>query len=171
MALRNIVLYPDEPLTKVAEPFDGVVPGVLELAGDMFETMEVYDGVGLAGPQVGVSKRIIVLREPGGEEMCLINPVISEAEGSEKGEEGCLSLPEVFAQVERATHIRVQAKNEYGKQLDFEAHDLLARIIQHETDHLDGKVFIDRLDILTREDKFNEWQELRKSLEESHGAS
>jgi len=165
MAIRDIVLYPDAPLTQTAEAYESVDAGVAELAADLFETMAAFDGCGLAGPQVGVSKRILVLREPEEDQrMCLVNPEIAEREGSEQGEEGCLSLPQVFAMVDRATRIRVQALDEHGQELDFEATGLLARIIQHEADHLDGVVFIDRLDILTHEAKKQEWQEVRKEL-------
>jgi len=165
MAIRDIVLYPDDPLTQKAAPYESVGPEVAQLAADMFETMEAFDGCGLAGPQVGVSKRILVLHEPEQDQrLCLVNPEITEPEGSDTGEEGCLSLPRVFAMVERATRIRVQALDERGRRLDFEATGLLARIIQHEVDHLGGVVFIDRLDILTHEAKLQEWNDVRGQL-------
>ena len=172
MAIRDIVLYPDPPLRQKAEPYDMVDGDVAALAADMFETMAAFDGCGLAGPQVGVAKRILVLREPvEGTEMCLVNPEILEGEGEEVGEEGCLSLPAVFAEVPRKTRIRVRALDEHGEPLEFEATDMLARIIQHETDHLDGKVFIDRLDVLTHEAKAKEWQEVREQLRPSEGVA
>ena len=96
--------------------------------------------------------------------MCLVNPEISQAEGSEEGEEGCLSFPGLYATVERATRIRVRALDQNGASLDFEATGFLARIIQHETDHLTGIMFIDRLDILTREDKLEEWARIREDM-------
>lgn len=164
MAVLNLVLYPDEPLLDVADPIDTVGPAELHLAEDMLETMHAYDGVGLAGPQVGISRQILVLQEPEGPPMCLINPDIYEVEGEDTGEEGCLSLPEVYAPVKRASRIRVRALNEHGHQLDLEATDLLARIIQHETDHLHGKLFVDHLDILTRQDKLEEWGGIRDRL-------
>lgn len=166
MAVRKVVLYPDDPLTRKAVPYDRIGPKVVELARDMIETMFAYDGVGLAGPQVGVAKRILVLCEPDGEPMCLVNPEISEMEGSAMGEEGCLSLPQLYANVARATRIRVRALDEYGEALDFEARDFLARIIQHEFDHLNGMVFPDRLDIMTREAVLREWAVLRKQQPE-----
>ena len=172
MAIRDIVLYPDDPLTQKAAPCETVGPDVAQLAADMFETMETFDGCGLAGPQVGVSKRILVLHEQEQDQrMCLVDPEITEREGSEAGEEGCLSLPHVFAMVDRATRIRVRALDERGKRLDFEATGLLARIIQHEVDHLDGVVFIDRLDILTHEAKLQEWNEVRGQLAPAARAS
>jgi peptide deformylase len=162
MAVRDVVLYPDPPLTQVAEPYTEIGPEVAELAEDLFETMYAYEGVGLAGPQVGISKRILVLGPPDGEEMCLVNPELFDFEGREAGEEGCLSLPRVFGQVTRATKIRVKAFDEFGDPLDFIAEGFVARIIQHEYDHLEGRVFPDRLDILSREDALREWTEKRR---------
>lgn len=165
MSILSLTLYPDDPLLRVAEPFDRVGPEVAKLAADMVETMYAHDGVGLAGPQVGVAKRIFVLHNPeSGEEMCLVNPEILEAEGREEGEEGCLSIPQVYGFVPRFTRIRVRALDPLGKPLEFEARDFLARIIQHEYDHLDGIVFLDRLDILTRQAKLQEWEETRARL-------
>jgi peptide deformylase len=164
MAILNIVLYPDDPLTKVADPYDTIGPEVAKLAEDMFETMYTYNGVGLAGPQVGVAKRIITVHDPDREAMCLVNPEILEADGQEEGEEGCLSFPDVFAEIPRATRIRVRARDQHGKRLEFDARDFLARIIQHETDHLNGICFVDRLDILTRQAKLQEWNEVRSRL-------
>ena len=93
MAILDIVLYPDVPLTQKAAPYKTIGPEVAQLAADMFETMETFDGCGLAGPQVGVSKRILVLHEPEQDKrLCLVDPEITEREGSEAGEEGCLSL-------------------------------------------------------------------------------
>ena len=164
MSILNIVLYPDAPLTQEAKPIETFGPELEQLAADMLETMHVYDGVGLAGPQVGLSQRILVLQEPDGEPMCLVNPELSEFEGSETGEEGCLSLPEVYADVPRATRIHVQAQDPAGNPLEFEACGFLARIIQHETDHLNGIVFPDRADILTRQAKMAEWEDVRARL-------
>jgi len=161
MAVRKIVLYPDDPLTQVAAPIEHVGVSIQRLAEDMFETMYENEGVGLAGPQVGVAKRIFVLHEPDGAKMCLINPELFELEGREEGQEGCLSLPEVYVQVPRATRLRVRALNEKGETVEFEAHDFLARVIQHEFDHLNGTIMLDRVDILTRHAKMQEWEEIR----------
>ncbi|NIA14418.1 MAG: peptide deformylase [Nitrospiraceae bacterium] len=172
MAIRDIVLYPDAPLKQKAESYDVFDGEVAALAADMFETMAEFDGCGLAGPQVGVAKRIVVLRDPAeGKEMCLINPEILEGDGEEVGEEGCLSLPAVFAEVPRKTRIRLRALDEHGEPLEFEATGMLARIIQHETDHLDGKMFIDRLDVLTHEAKMQEWLEVRRQLRPNEGVA
>ena len=164
MAVLDIVLYPDDPLTKKAAPVIEFGPELAKLAEDLYETMAAYEGVGLAGPQVGVSQRIFVVREPEGEAMCLINPELVDLEGSELGEEGCLSIPRVFAMVPRSTRMDVRARDVHGSALNFEACDFLARIIQHEYDHLEGTLFPDRLDILTREVKLREWSEVREQL-------
>ena len=164
MAVLDVVLYPDDPLTQKAEPYGDLTPDVGQLVRDMFETMDAHDGVGLAGPQVGVARRIFVMREPEGEDICLINPEIIESDGREEGEEGCLSLPEVYTMVPRATHVRVRALNSQGESMEFEAEDLAARIIQHELDHLNGVIFLDRVDILTRQSKIIEWEEVRNRL-------
>ena len=164
MAVLDIVLYPDAPLTEKAEPYDSVGPDMPQLASDMFETMEAYDGVGLAGPQVGLKKRIVVLHAPDEEPLCLINPELSGMEGCVEGEEGCLSLPQVFAVVPRAEKLHVRALDPYGAPVEFDAEGFKARIIQHECDHLDGRLFPDRLDILSREALLREWADVRKSL-------
>lgn len=169
MAKLDIVLYPDEPLTQKATPYDRIDSEVADLANDMLETMLEYDGVGLAGPQVGVDKRIFVLCEPESEPMVFVNPEVTLIEGRLEGEEGCLSLPHIFATVPRAGRIRVRASDQAGKKLDFEPEGFLARIIQHEYDHLDGIVFPDRLDILSREDTLAAWEEMRRNLMDAAG--
>ncbi len=164
MAILDIVFYPDPPLTSVAEPFEKIDSDVMDLAQDMFETMKAYEGVGLAGPQVGVSKQIIVVHEPESKPMCLINPTLILQGERIEGEEGCLSLPHVYAVVPRASRIKVKAYSPRGKKMEFEAEDFLARIIQHEYDHLQGMIFLERIDIITREKKLQEWWEVRKRL-------
>lgn len=164
MALLNLVIYPDEPLQRVARPITTFGPELERLAQNMLETMHAHDGVGLAGPQVGISKRIIVLREPDKEPKCLINPEILEEDGKEIGEEGCLSLPQIFGEVERARRIVVRAYDTMGRVLEFESKGFEARIIQHETDHLNGIVFVDHLDILTRQMKLQELEQIRAQI-------
>jgi len=165
MASKDVILYPDAPLTKRAAPLKNVGPDLAKLAAEMFEVMDAHDGCGLAGPQVGVSKRIAVLRDPENHtDICLINPEITEPDGQEFLEEGCLSLPQVYALVPRYTRLRVHGLNQHGKPVDFEATGMLARIIQHEVDHLNGIVFLDRVDLLTREAKLEEWQEIRSEM-------
>lgn len=126
-----------------------------QLAKDMAETMYHAPGVGLAGNQIGIARQIIVVdissKEDERKHIVLINPVLSEGQGCESGNEGCLSVLEYDAKVERFTKIRVQAKNLEGKELDFIAEDRLARIIQHEVDHLRGILFIDRISRLKQD--------------------
>jgi peptide deformylase len=165
MAVRNIVLYPNTVLAKTAAPVESFGPNITRLAADMFETMQAYDGCGLAAPQIGVLKRLFVLHEPEKNlKLCLVNPEIIEGEAEETAEEGCLSLPRIYAPVTRRGKIRVRAQNERGKPITLEASGLLARIIQHETDHLNGVMLLDRLDVLTRADKMQEWNEIREQL-------
>lgn len=165
MAVLDIVLYPDAPLTEKATPYDHFGPELPKLAEDMIETMFAYDGVGLAGPQVGLNKRIFVWCEGENEPACIVNPELSDLEGREEGEEGCLSMPRLYHAVPRATRLQVKGFNQFGKAIAFEATGFLARIMQHENDHLDGILFPDRLDILTRESLLQQWQEIRAQLE------
>lgn len=163
MAIMNITVYPDAPLLKQAARVEHFGPELVRLAEDMVETMFSSDGVGLAAPQVGISRQLLVLCEPEGEPVCLVNPEILEMDGKAYMEEGCLSLPGLYANVPRATRIRVRAQDVEGNPLDFEAHDFLARIIQHEYDHLQGKLFPERLDLMTRDALFAEWEEMREN--------
>ena len=164
MAVRRVVYFPDDPLTKKARPVETFDRKLEELAGDLFETMRAYEGVGLAAPQVGISKRLFVCQEPDGDPLCFVNPEIHDPEGREEGEEGCLSMPRMFGMVPRATQIRVTAQDLAGEQLEFEAENFFARIIQHETDHLNGILFPERLDIITRQEKLEEWATVREQL-------
>lgn len=165
MAVMNMVLYPDDPLTKKARKIEVFGPELPQLVDDMIDTMHAFQGVGLAAPQVGIARRLFVLCEPEREPICLVNPEITASDGSEKGEEGCLSLPRMYAQVPRATHIQVRAQDAQGKPMEFEATDFLARIIQHELDHLDGILFPDRLDIISREEVLGRWKDMRAELD------
>ena len=168
MSVLSVVLYPDAPLTQKAKPFDKFGPEVVQLAEDMLETMHAHDGVGLAGPQVGLAKRIFVMQPPDGEPVCLVNPELVRMEGEVEGEEGCLSIPRVYSdRVPRASLVEVKAFDETGTPVHFEARDFVARIIQHEYDHLEGKFFFDRLDIISRDAVLQEWQAVRAELEEA----
>jgi peptide deformylase len=156
MALLDIRTYPDEVLRKKAEPVESVDDSLRRLADDMVETMYAAPGVGLAAPQVGVSKRLIVadigLHE--GEEsrlVILFNPEIIEADGSIEFEEGCLSLPGFNVVVSRAGRVVVRGLDREGKEASIEAEGLLAIVLQHEIDHLDGILLIDRAGMLKRE--------------------
>ena len=165
MAEHQVVYYPDDPLTKKTEPFESFDKELEDLANEMFETMYKYDGVGLAGPQIGLSRQIVVMFNlDTQEELCLVNPNISEPEGSQENEEGCLSLPGLFARVKRPNKVQVNAFDQFGHELDFIAEGFLACVIQHEVDHLNGTVFIDRLDFISREAKYQEWLDIRKNL-------
>lgn len=165
MSVLNIVLFPDDPLTRKADPYTEIGPDVARLARDMIETMYAADGVGLAGPQVGVAKRIFVYHEPDGEPHCLVNPEIVAMEGSEEGEEGCLSMPRVYSdRIPRATYVQVKGFDETGAPVELEARNFLARIIQHEYDHLEGILFPQRLDIISREAVLQEWQAVRAEI-------
>ena len=154
MAQLSTKTYPDPFLRKAAEEVLKIDGTVKSLIRDMFDTMDEADGVGLAAPQVGVSRRIIVfsLNEKGFERMALINPVI-ERVSAEKDtvEEGCLSVPGIRADVERSVSVIARGVTRSGKMVEINARDILARVLQHEIDHLNGTLFIDRLGIQERE--------------------
>jgi peptide deformylase len=148
-----ILEYPDPRLRKKAASVTAVDDAVRQLAGDMLETMYAARGVGLAATQVDVHKRLIVLdvSESRDQPLVLINPELLKAEGSGPGEEGCLSLPGIYDKLCRATHIRVRAWDRGGKPFEMDADGLLAVCIQHEMDHLEGKLFVDYLSELKRQ--------------------
>ncbi len=147
--LRTILTYPDPFLKKKAAPVSRVDGKVRELVRDMFETMRASSGVGLAAPQVGVGKRVIVVdvspAEPGNPPLALVNPEIVERGGQVEGMEGCLSIPGVEAVVPRSETVRVRALDPEGAPVEVLGTGFLARALQHEIDHLDGILFIDRL--------------------------
>ncbi len=173
MALRKILIYPDSFLRKKCEPVEEIDGDLLELLDDMADTMYAAPGVGLAAPQVGVDKRIIVVDVlPRGEKdgeldseeddeveeeydrrglIELINPEIVFSEGEIIGEEGCLSIPGFLSDVKRKGVITVEGYNREGEPVGYEAEELFSRVFQHEIDHLDGVLFIDRLGRLKRE--------------------
>ncbi len=142
MALRPIRLLGDDILRKKAKKVEKVNDFIRTILDDMADTMYKNDGLGLAGNQVGILKRLIVIDDGYGL-LQLVNPTITEREGCVKKEEGCLSLPQTYGEVERAEAIKVNAQDRKGRKIEFEAKGILARIIQHEIDHLDGKLFID----------------------------
>jgi peptide deformylase len=147
MAILNILHYPDERLHKVATPIDQVDDQLRQLIDDMAETMYAAPGIGLAATQVDVHKRLIVIdvSEDKTGLTAFINPRIVEADGKTTYEEGCLSVPGIYEEVERAEHVVVEALDRNGKPFRLEADGLLAICIQHEIDHLDGKVFVEKL--------------------------
>ena len=151
MALLTVILYGDPVLRQVAAPVAEVTPEIQRIIADMTETMWHQVGIGLAAPQVGLPYRILVMDDGKGGAQALLNPVIDRRAGTVREEEGCLSLPGIFAEVERARTIRVSAVDIEGKPISFEASGLTSRVVQHELDHLDGVLFIDRLPPVTRD--------------------
>jgi len=160
MSILHIIKYPDPFLKTVAEPVKEVGPEVKKLISDMIDTMYGARGIGLAAVQVGVAKRVVVLDVPDDDEetrqkgknlIALVNPEITSAEGTMVYEEGCLSVPGYTADVTRAEKITVKALNADGEEVELSAEGLPAVAIQHEIDHLDGYLFIDRISRLKRE--------------------
>jgi peptide deformylase len=147
MALLDILHYPDKLLRTVAKPVEQVDDGIRQLVDDMFETMYEAPGIGLAATQVNVHQRVIVIdtSEDNNQPLCLINPEIIKNDGVEECEEGCLSVPEIYGTVQRAETVTVKALNQNGEEFALDAGDLLAVCIQHEMDHLVGKLFVDYL--------------------------
>jgi peptide deformylase len=152
MALLPILEYPDPRLKKVAAPVAAVTPDIRKLVRDMAETMYAAPGVGLAATQVDVHKRVIVIdiSEHKDELRVFINPELLSAEGEAECEEGCLSVPGYYDKVKRAARIRVRALDEHGEPFELDAEGLLAVCVQHEMDHLQGKVFVEYLSPLKR---------------------
>jgi peptide deformylase len=160
MAILDILHFPDPRLRNKAKPVTQVDDSIRRLVDDMLETMYQAPGIGLAATQVNVAKRVVVidLSEEKNEPLCLINPEILEKEGVGQIEEGCLSVPGVYESVNRADRIRFRALDRDGIPFEEEAEGLLAVCVQHELDHLDGKLFVDYLSSLKR-------QRIRKKLE------
>ena len=167
--VREIVVYPDKRLkliSKEVESFNGALHDLLD---DMYETMRASNGVGLAAIQVGVDLRALIINipledadgehdQPKENTLEMINPVIIEKDGSEKFQEGCLSIPGIYEEVERAKHVKVEYFDREGNKHIIEDNDFLAIAIQHEMDHLDGKVFIEKLSYMKRKKFEKEWK-------------
>jgi peptide deformylase len=153
MAIREILEYPDPRLRTVAKPVAEVDARIRELVDDMLETMYAAPGIGLAATQVDVHERVLVLdiSEEKNAPQVFINPELIETDGKAMADEGCLSVPEVYEPVERAETIRVKALGRDGKAFELAANGLLAVCIQHEMDHLVGKLFVDYLSPLKRQ--------------------
>lgn len=160
MAILNILHYPDPRLREKALQVETVDGEIKQLVSDMFETMYDAPGIGLAATQANVQKRIIVIdvSEDKSQPLCFINPEILERDGEEVMEEGCLSVPGIYEKVKRADRIKVRALDREGKEFEMEAEGILSTCIQHEMDHLEGKLFVDYLSELKR-------QRIRKKLE------
>lgn len=168
MAKLEIRTLGDPVLREVAQPIRKVNEETKQLIKDMFETMYAANGVGLAAPQIGVSKRIFVIDVGDGEPFALVNPVLVKGWKEIEDSEGCLSVPGVYMPVKRYEKVRFSGRNEKDRAVTIEATGLLARALQHELDHLDGKVFVDLVeDKLTLE---NELVEMRKRLAEEKAA-
>lgn len=153
MAVLHVLHYPDERLRTIAKPVEKVDAEIQKIVDDMFETMYLEEGIGLAATQVNIHQRIIVIdvSETRNQRLVLINPELLDADGDTGIEEGCLSIPEQRAFIPRAEHVKVKALDYNGKPFELEADDLLAICIQHEMDHLVGKLFVDYLSPLKRQ--------------------
>ena len=146
MAIRNLRYDKDEILRKRSREIEVIDDRIKELAKDMMDTMHQWDGLGLAGPQVGVLKRIIVIDlYEEGMQFTLINPVIVKTKGEQEVDEGCLSFPNQFGKVIRPKEVTVEALDLDGKKVTLKAKDLLAQALCHEIDHLDGHLFVDKV--------------------------
>lgn len=167
MTTLDILRFPDPRLRNIAKPVVVVDESVKKLADDMLETMYAAPGIGLAATQVNVAKRVIVvdISEKQDQPIVLINPKLVDTSGSEEMEEGCLSVPGFFEKVQRAEKIRVEALDREGNSFEMDMDGLMAVCVQHEIDHLDGKLFVDYLSNLKR-------QRIRKKLEkDARGSS
>ncbi len=152
--ILKIVKYPEPVLSQPGEPVTEFNDELRQLVADLFETVYAAQGIGLAAPQVGISKRVTVIDLSLGknpkEKLVLVNPEVISSEGKLYEEEGCLSFPEIREKVVRAAQVRIRAQDEYGKWFEMDGEDLLSRAFQHEIDHLDGILFIFRMSPLKR---------------------
>ncbi|MBE0364520.1 peptide deformylase [Pseudoalteromonas ulvae UL12] len=153
MAFLEVLRFPDERLRTVAKPVAQVDDSIKKIVADMFETMYQENGIGLAATQVNIHQRIVVIdvSEDKEEQLVFINPEITKKDGSTVSEEGCLSVPHSYAKVDRAETVTVKATNIDGQEFSLDADGLLAICIQHELDHLQGKLFVDYLSPLKRQ--------------------
>jgi len=151
MAVLSVKRYGDPLLRQKARPVTAATPEIARTIQDMVETMYQQVGIGLAAPQVGIPLRLVVMDDGKRGTRALLNPAIAERRGAVVAEEGCLSLPGIFAQVERSEWVRVEAVDTDWQPVSFEARGMLARVVQHEIDHLDGVLFIDRLPTMVRD--------------------
>lgn len=167
--IHEIVKYPDPVLAKPAAAVTEFDAGLKKLVAEMFESMYAAQGIGLAAPQIGLSKRLTVIdisfnKNPE-EKLVIINPEIVEQDGKQFEEEGCLSLPDIREKVHRAARVKVRAQNERGEWFEVQGEELLARALQHEIDHLDGVLFIDRISRLKRELALRKIRKMQKNGE------
>ena len=154
MALRTVRIFGDPVLREKSRPVTEFDDELRRLVDDLFETMKAYDGAGLAAVQVGVPLRLFVVDVPQEDgsriRVAIANPVLSERSGDDTAEEGCLSMPGVYEDVTRSARVTVRGQDEHGKPIELTAEGFVARAVQHEADHLDGVLFVDRLSPLKR---------------------
>lgn len=170
LLVLRVLHYPHPVLLRPAKVLKRVDAELRSMIREMFDLMYQHDGIGLAGPQVGLPYRVFVMNESGDpgkpeQEHVFINPVISKAKGTEEKEEGCLSLPKLYAPVRRPTDIHVSAYNLAGQAVEADVSGLFARIVQHENDHLDGVMFIDRISQTALMDVRDHLEEFRDEFE------
>jgi peptide deformylase len=161
MAVRQITEYPARVLKEAGAPVEKFDEELSRLVADMFETMYEAEGVGLAAQQVGLSLRLFVM-DCEGLKLVAANPEILSAEGEQEGEEGCLSIGKIHAPLKRAARVRLRAQDEHGQFFEHEAEGLSARCFMHETDHCDGRLFIDHLSPLRRDMVRRRFQKIKK---------
>jgi peptide deformylase len=158
--ILDIRVLGDPVLRKETTPVTVITDDLRTLISEMFDTMYAAEGIGLAAPQVGRSERVAVV-DVEGAKYALINPEVIDSTGSAKAEEGCLSIPDIYGDVTRAANVVVRAMNEQGETYEVAAGELLARCMQHEIDHLDGKLFIDYLSVLKRRSAMSQWEKCK----------
>ena len=167
--IHEVVKYPDPVLARRGDDVTVFDPALATLVEEMFESMYAAQGIGLAAPQIAISKRITVIDISFGknpkDKLALINPVVVTAEGKQVEEEGCLSLPEIREKVVRSANVKVKAQDATGKWFEVEGDELLARALLHEIDHLDGVLFIDRISRLKRELVLRKIRKMQKNGE------
>lgn len=161
MTLLDIHVLGSPILRQRTQPVAEITDELRRLVTDMFETMYAAKGIGLAAPQVGRSERVAVV-DVDDRPLVIINPEITDREGTQRGEEGCLSIPDIYGEVDRAERVVVRALDIEGESFEVEATELLSRCLQHEIDHLDGKLFIDHLSFLKRRAALDRWAKQRK---------
>lgn len=161
MSLRDIHVLGSPVLRAETTPVTTITADLRQLVDDMFETMRAAQGIGLAAPQVGRLERVAVV-DVDNEPIVLINPVVIAESGSERAEEGCLSIPDIYGDVDRAARVTIRATDIDGNTFEREADQLLARAFQHEIDHLHGKLFIDYLSFLKRRGVMARWEDLKE---------
>jgi len=161
MAKLDILHYPNSVLRRKSEPIQNLDGALVAVARDMVETMYAGRGIGLAAPQIGVSKNLIVI-DIGEGPLTVINPEITLAEGTETMEEGCLCLPKISVEIQRCAKVQVRGVDLNGKPLVFDAEDLLARVLQHEIDHLQGTLIIDKLSKVKRDLVLKQYKKLKE---------